>query len=212
MSILDKLDKLLLKPVPNVEVIYRHSRVEQELPAVLKILALWDNNTTNLWRWHIILGTMATIFSILAAIGFSSTGIIPSDNLNDTNNLQTMFNAAQQEIKQMHAQKVTNQIFGFLAAVSISLLTAFNLGAKSNNTRNAWRELNTTVMRFNQNIVQKSDVINAYERGETMIGGITFTKEGIEFRTDQQGTDQQGTDQQGTDQQKRASNKKVTSV
>jgi hypothetical protein len=36
MSILDKLDKLLLKPVPNVEVIYRHSRVEQELPAVLK--------------------------------------------------------------------------------------------------------------------------------------------------------------------------------
>jgi hypothetical protein len=134
---------------------------------------------------------MATIFSILTAIGFSSTGIIPSENLNDTNNLQTMFNAAQQEIQQMQAQKVTNQIFGFLAAVSISLLTAFNLGAKSNNTRNAWRELNTAVMRFNQNSVQKSDVINAYERGETMIGGITFTKEGIEFRTGQQGTGQQ---------------------
>jgi hypothetical protein len=147
---------------------------------------------------------MATIFSILTAIGFSSTGIIPSENLNDTNNLQTMFNAAQQEIKQMQAQKVTNQIFGFLAAVSISLLTAFNLGAKSNNTRNAWRELNTTVMRFNQNIVQKSDVINAYERGETMIGGITFTKEEIEFRTGQQGTGQQGTGQQGTGQQKKS--------
>ena len=35
-------------------------------------------------------------------------------------------------------------------------------------------------MRFNQNIVQEPEVINAYERGETMIGGITFTKEGIE--------------------------------
>lgn len=47
-------------------------------------------------------------------------------------------------------------------------------------------------MRFNQNIVQKPDVINAYERGETMIGGITFTKEGIEVdRTSLQGTSQQ---------------------
>ena len=181
------LDKLLLRPVPNVEELYKNSRVEKELPAILKILAQWGNNTTNLWRWHIILGTMATIFSILTAIGFSSMGIIPSENLNNTNNLQVMFNAAQMEIKQLHTQKVVNQIFGFLAAVSISLLTAFNLGAKSNNTRNAWRELNTAVMRFNQNIVQEPEVINAYERGETMIGGITFTKEGIET----QGTSQQ---------------------
>ena len=90
-----------------------------------------------------------------------------------------MFNAAQIEIKQLHTQKVANQIFGFLAAVSISLLTAFNLSTKSNNT-NAWKELNTAVMRFNRNIVQKEDVINAYERVETMIGGITITKEGIE--------------------------------
>jgi hypothetical protein len=36
MSIIDKIDKLRLKPVPNVEDIYRNSRVEQELPAVLK--------------------------------------------------------------------------------------------------------------------------------------------------------------------------------
>lgn len=75
----------------------------------------------------------------------------------------------------------------FLSISIFYLLTAFNLGAKSNNTRNAWRELNTAVMRFNQNIVQEPEVINAYERGETMIGGITFTKEGIET----QGTSQQ---------------------
>ena len=173
------INKLLLRPVPNVEELYKNSRVEKELPEILKILAQWGNNTTNLWRWHIILGTMATIFSILAAIGFSSMGIIPSENLNNTNSLQEMFNAAQTEIKQLHTQKIANQIFGFLAAVSISLLTAFNLGTKSNNTRNAWRELNTAVMRFNQNIIQQPEVINAYERGETMIGGITFTKEAI---------------------------------
>jgi hypothetical protein len=82
------LDKLLLRPVPNVEEIYKDSRIEEELPAILKILALWGNNTTNLWRWHIILDTMATIFSILAAIGFSSTGITPSENSTNTNNPQ----------------------------------------------------------------------------------------------------------------------------
>jgi len=136
---------------------------------------------------------MATIFSILAAIGFSSMGIIPYD-LGNTNNSTKMLEAAEAEIKQLHTQKIANQIFGFSVAVSISLLTAFNLGAKSNNTRNAWRELNTAVMRFNQNIIQKPEVINAYERGETMIGGITFTKDGAaRERTSQQGTNPQGT-------------------
>jgi len=46
------------------------------------------------------------------------------------------------------------------------LFTAFNLGAKSNNTRNAWRLLNTAVLRFNQGILEKDEVINAYENGE----------------------------------------------
>jgi hypothetical protein len=195
------LDKLLLRPVPNVEEIYKNSRVEEELPEILKILALWGNNTTNLWRWHIILGTMATIFSILAAIGFS-TGI-PLETLDNTNDPQAILNATKTEIKGLNNQKVANQIFGFLAAVSISLLTAFNLGAKSNNTRNAWKQLNTAVMRFNRNIVQKPDVINAYERGEEMIGGITFTREGIEVdRTSKQPTaDKQTADKQTADKQ-----------
>jgi hypothetical protein len=192
------IDKLLLRPVPDVKKLYKNSRVEKEFEEILEILSQWGNNTANLWRWHIILGTMATIFSILAAIGFSSMGIIP-DDLGNTNNSTKMLEAAEEEIKQLHTQKIANQIFGFLAAVSISLLTAFNLGAKSNNTRNAWRELNTAVMRFNQNIIQKPEVINAYERGETMIGGITFTKDGAARElTSQQGTSQQGTSQQGT--------------
>lgn len=157
------IDKLLLRPVPNVEELYKNSRIDKEFNEILKILAIWGNNSSNLWRWHIILGTMATIFSILAATGLGNG----------------------------------TQIFGFLAAVSISLLTAFNLGAKSNNTRNAWRELNTAVMRFNQNIIQRPDVIDAYERGETMIGGVIFNKEAITLS----GTDQQERQQQQGQQQ-----------
>jgi hypothetical protein len=69
-----------------------------------------------------------------------------------------------------------SRVFAFIAALSIAFLTAFNLGAKSNNTRNAWRLLNAAVIRYNQGIMRKDDVINAYERGETLIGGISFSQ------------------------------------
>src|SRR5215211_4660907 len=97
------IDKLLLRPVPDVKKIYKNSRVEKEFEEILEILPQWGNNTANLWRWHIILGTMATIFSILAAIGFSSMGIIP-DDLGNTNNSIKMLEAAEAEIKQLHTQ------------------------------------------------------------------------------------------------------------
>jgi hypothetical protein len=71
---------------------------------------------------------------------------------------------------------ILSRIFAFIAALSIAFLTAFNLGAKSNNTRNAWRLLNAAVLRYNQGIMGKADVINAYERGETLIAGISFSQ------------------------------------
>lgn len=37
------------------------------------------------------------------------------------------------------------KIFAFLAAVSVALMTGFNVGEKSNSARNAWRNLNTSV-------------------------------------------------------------------
>ena len=83
------------------------------------------------------------------------------------------------------------RIFGFIAALSISLLTAFNLGAKSNNTRNAWRRLNAAIMKFNENLVSKSAVIEAFEQGESLIGGVSFSQNRIDYdhisRADKEG-------------------------
>ncbi|MPZ07924.1 MAG: hypothetical protein GEU26_16170 [Nitrososphaeraceae archaeon] len=73
-----------------------------------------------------------------------------------------------------------SRVFAFVAALSIAFLTAFNLGAKSNNTRNAWRLLNTAILRFNEGLLGKDEVINAYESGEAMIGGITFNQTKIQ--------------------------------
>lgn len=95
-------------------------------------------------------GVVATFFSLLTAAGIQSIG--PG----------------------------ISQIFAFIAALSISMMTAFNLGAKSNNTRNAWRKLNAAMMKFNQGIVSKEYVIRAYEEGESLIGGVTFSQTGIQ--------------------------------
>lgn len=103
-----------LSPVPRgIIERYKNTRIDRELPEMLAYLELWGSNTTILWTLHIALGVIATFFSLLTA---SQIG---------------------------HIGDQYPRIFGFLAALSISLLTAFNLGAKSNNTRNAWRRLNS---------------------------------------------------------------------
>ncbi len=70
-----------------------------------------------------------------------------------------------------------SRVFAFIALPLVQLFsTAFNLGAKSNNTRNAWHLLNTAILRFNEVILNKDEVINAYEKGEARIGGISFSQ------------------------------------
>lgn len=66
------LNKYILRPVTDTEELYKNSRVEKEFPEMLKILSLYGKNTTNLWRLNIVSGTMATIFSRFATLGFTS--------------------------------------------------------------------------------------------------------------------------------------------
>jgi hypothetical protein len=55
-------------------------------------------------------------------------------------------------------------------------MTGFNLGEKSNNVRNAWRELNAAVIAFNNGKLEEEEVIEAYRKGETRIGDVTFSR------------------------------------
>jgi hypothetical protein len=81
----------------------------------------------------------------------------------------------------LDVQKFDNsyaKIFAFIAAVSIGLLTAFDLGTKSNNMMNAWRQLNAAVIKFNSGEeYNKKEVIKAYEEGERLIGNVTFQEQ-----------------------------------
>jgi hypothetical protein len=53
---------------------------------------------------------------------------------------------------QIMGDSIYAAIAAFIAAVSISLMTAFNLGEKSNNFRAALRRLNVATIKFNQNL------------------------------------------------------------
>jgi hypothetical protein len=139
-----------LRPIPDVRNTYRGTRVEREVPEMLTYLQLWGSNATQLWIVHITLGVIATFFSLLTA---SMIG---------------------------HIDDQYSRIFGFIAALSISLLTAFNLGAKSNNTRNAWRRLNLAILKFNEHMITKDGLITAYEQGESLIGGVNHSQDRIQ--------------------------------
>ena len=61
----------------------------------------------------------------------------------------------------------------WLAAISSSILTSLNLGAKSNNMRNAWRILNTAVLRYKtEDDFNIKNLNDAYEKGEKTIGDV----------------------------------------
>ena len=154
-SILPQIMKNFLKnffftPIPDLTDTYKESRVDREIPEMLIYLKLWGSNTTKLWTVHITLGVIATFFSLLTA---SQIG---------------------------HIDDQYSRIFGFIAALSISLLTAFNLGAKSNNTRNAWRRLNAAIMKFNEHMINKDALMAAYEQGESLVGGVNYSQDRIE--------------------------------
>ena len=154
-----KSNNIFLRPVPDLSNTYKETRSAKELPEMLIHLKLWGNNAQILWgnnaqilwTYHILVGILATFFTILSA---SLIDVI--DNI---------------DIK----------LFSIIAAISLSLLAAFSLGIKSNNVRAAWRQLNTAIIKFNANLIDKKEVIQAYEDGEVLIGGISYSSDQIEI-------------------------------
>jgi hypothetical protein len=130
----------------TVDAAYRKdTKTFQELPEIVPFLNLWITYATGLRIIQIFLGSVATIFSVLTATSVNDSGW------------------------GMYAK-----IFALIAAVSIGLMTAFDLGTKSNNMMNAWRQLNAAAIKFDSGLCEKKDVVNAYIEGEKLIGNVTF--------------------------------------
>jgi hypothetical protein len=133
----------------DMSVVYKDQRICEELPEIVPFLKVWKFKANALRFLHILLGSLSVVFSVLTTTFVSVPGF---DNY--------------------------SKYFAFFAAVSIGLLTAFDLGTKSNNMMNAWRQLMAAVIKFNQQENQKKDVIIAYIEGEKLIGNVTFQQQG----------------------------------
>ena len=60
-----------------------------------------------------------------------------------------------------------------VAAISISLTSAFELGNKANNVRNGWRMLHAGIMRYEQEPdFTSEELIGVYEKAEKLIGDV----------------------------------------
>jgi hypothetical protein len=60
-----------------------------------------------------------------------------------------------------------------LAAMSVGILSALDLGVKANGLRNAWRHMNAAIARYH-NIPEFTveQLIQAYEEAEVLIGDL----------------------------------------
>jgi predicted ATP-dependent protease len=62
--------------------------------------------------------------------------------------------------------------FSFGAAVSIGLLSAFDLGSKANRLRRAWRLIRVQIFRYKQDKVTAETLIATYAMAEELIGDV----------------------------------------
>jgi hypothetical protein len=118
--------------------------MDKKVPSeILKQLQRWNFHARVLRISHFILVMTATVCTVLVAAKL------------------TVF---QPELVQWLAA---------LAAVSVSLISAFDLGSKANRMKWAWRKLNAAVILFREdpNITIRH-LLKAYEKGEEIIGDV----------------------------------------
>ena len=123
---------------------YKGTKIQQNMPYILYYLTKWDSTAAILRGMHILLGVFSVLFSLLAAAEISEQNVI------------------------------WPKIYALIAALSIGLMTAFDMGTKSNNVRTAWRKLNTCIMKYNNNVAKEGDIITCYEEAEKTIGDVVF--------------------------------------
>lgn len=69
--------------------------------------------------------------------------------------------------------KKYTQWFAFIAAVSYGIISAFDIGDKANRTRQAWRKLNTAVLRYQeQQDFTMKELIDVYSDAEDIVGDV----------------------------------------
>jgi hypothetical protein len=109
------------------------------------LLPVWNTLAKRLQATYVALGVVATCSSLVVATFTSELG------------------------------PVWVKVVSFLLALSIGLITAFDIGAKANAARNAWRLLNAGSLAYaNDSTFAIQDLYKQYMAGEALLGDIKY--------------------------------------
>jgi hypothetical protein len=67
--------------------------------------------------------------------------------------------------------------FGFLAALTVGLSSALDIGSKANRMRRAWRRLNVAIIKFEEKLIGMDELIKIYGESEEIIGDVKELRE-----------------------------------
>jgi hypothetical protein len=67
--------------------------------------------------------------------------------------------------------------FGFLAALTVGLSSALDIGSKANRMRRAWRRLNVAIIKFEEKLISMDELIKIYGESEEIIGDVKELRE-----------------------------------
>jgi hypothetical protein len=118
------------------------TKINEALGSIEKSLKIWGRQAIYLRVIHALLTFSAVVCSLLVAAKIRSFG---PDYV---------------------------EWLSFGAAVSIGLISAFDLGSKANRIRRAWRKLRTAYLRYKAGKLAADDLIKIYEESEDIIGDV----------------------------------------
>jgi hypothetical protein len=110
-----------------------------------ELLPVWNRLAISLQATYVVLGVMATVSSLAVATFTAELGPI--------------------RVKEV----------SFILAISLGLITAFDIGAKANASRGAWRLLNAATLAYaNDPSFTIQDLYKQYLAGEALLGDIKY--------------------------------------
>jgi hypothetical protein len=121
---------------------------------IMDALNVYHNMAVTLHTTYVILGFIAIISSVLVT------------SLSGSSSEKVMFMGVD--------SKTATHILSFISTATITLITAFNLGTKSNNCRKAWRLLSYNLAQNRLGLVTDAMLLKAHNEAETIIGGVDF--------------------------------------
>jgi hypothetical protein len=120
------------------------------IPEEMKVaLDEWDRSATRLARLYALLGALSVVCSLFVAT-FTGSEAVPPGSI---------------------------RVVAFIGTAALAWIGTFNMGAKANAARGAWRVLNAACIRYKyEETYTFNELHSQYVAGELLLGAVTLTE------------------------------------